>query len=149
MPKLEAAAKTAADLQATVAKAAEEAGGSRRPFEQCADDEAIRSPEQEPCCISFLFANITCWIALAQKFIVHQCRDCHVVSSAESHFIRERNSCVGFFETKGGAFFAAASPSSKSVKGSHGGVLAGTRSSLQLGEIVANVDEQQGRMEGP
>ena len=41
-------------------------------------------------------------------------------------------------------FFAAASPSCKSVKGSHGGVLVAPRSSLQLGAMVANVEEWKG-----
>ena len=41
------------------------------------------------------------------------------------------------------SFFAAASPSSKSVKGSHDGVLVAPRSSLQLGTIVANVDDHE------
>ena len=41
------------------------------------------------------------------------------------------------------SFFTAASPSSKYVKGSHGGVLVAPRSSWQLGAIVANVDDHK------
>ena len=66
--------------------------GGRGGFVQCADDEESLSSEHEPECISILFANITCWGALAEQFILHQFHDCHVVSSAESHLIRERNS---------------------------------------------------------
>ena len=91
LESLEAAAKTA--------KAAEEAEG-RRAFDQCADDEEILSSEHDPCCISFLFANVTCWGALAEKVIVHQRHDYHVGSFAESHLIRERNSCVDMFSSE-------------------------------------------------
>ena len=61
--------------------------------------------------------------------------------------IHERNSNVEsffFFARQGRrSFFAAASPSAKSVKGSQGGVLVAARSSLQLGAIVANVDDHE------
>ena len=66
---------------------------------------------------------------------------CHL----ESHLIRERNSSVEAFSPSQGRrfFFAAASPSSKSVKGSHGGVLVAPCSSLRPGALVANVDDQK------
>ena len=52
-----------------------------------------------------------------------------------------RRILLGFFVSSGTRFlFAAASPSSKSVKGSHGGVLVAHRCSLQQGAMVANVD---------
>ena len=77
----------------------------------------------------FLLASIFCWCALAEKFILHQCHDYHVVSFAELHLIRERNSNVESFSARQErrSFFAAASPSRKSVKGSHRGVLVVSR----------------------
>ena len=45
--------------------------------------------------------------------------------------------------------FASASPSSMSVKGSHGGVLVAPRILLQLGAMVANVDAQKIEAERP
>ena len=62
---------------------------------------------------------------LLQRNSVHQCHDYHVVSRVESHLIRERNSRVETNLASQGrrSFSAAAPPSSKSVKGSHGGVL--------------------------
>ena len=82
-----------------------------------------------------MFANIPRWGALVEKFILGQCDDDHVVSFAESHLIRQRNPSVeAFFASQERRFFfAAASLSSKSVRGSHGGVLAALPSSLQLG----------------
>ena len=76
---------------------------------------------------------------------MHQCDDYHVVSFAESLLIRERNLSVETFSASQGrrCLFASAPPSSKSVKGSHRGVLAAHRSSLQLGAMVANVDGRQ------
>ena len=40
-------------------------------------------------------------------------------------------------------FFAAASPSSKSVKGSHGGVVVAPRCSLRLGAMVVDVENNK------
>ena len=69
------------------------------------------SLKKEPECISNLFSNITCWSALAEKFILFF----HVVSFTESHFIRDQSSNVesvlGRQWTR--FFFVAASPSSK------------------------------------
>ena len=118
----------------------------RRAFDQSADDEEMPSSEKEPDCVSSLFANISCLGALAEKFILHQCHDYHVVSFAGWHLIRERNSsAVAFFSASqaGRFFFAAASPSSKSVKGSHGSVLVAPRNSLQPGAMAANVDDHK------
>ena len=71
--------------------------------------------------------------------------DYHVVSFAESHLIRERKSNVESFlaREERRLFLAAASPSSKSMKGSHGGVLVAPRRSLQPGAMVANVDNNK------
>ena len=150
MASLEAAVKTAADLQAAAAEAAEEAAG-RRASDQSAYDGEAQSSQQVPKCISFLFANITCWSAPAEKVFLHQCHDYHVVSFAESRVVRERNSSVESFSApqERKFFFASASPSSKSVKGSHGCVLVAPRSSLQLGGMVANVDARKNRTERP
>ena len=108
----------------------------RRAFGQIDDVEESPSSEQESDCISLLFSNITCWGPLAEKFILHQCDDYHVVSFAELHLIRERNSSVEAFiasqERK--FFFAATTPSSKSVKGSHGGVLVAPAARCNLGQ---------------
>ena len=69
-----------------------------------------------------LEVNIMFWCGLAEKFMVPQCHDYHAVSFVESHLVRERNSSVERFlaSQERRAFFAAASPSSKSVKCSHG-----------------------------
>ena len=72
---------------------------------------------------------------------VCQCHGNHVVSFAESHLTRERKSKVDRFLASQGRrfFFAAASTSSQSAKGSHGGVLVAPRSSWQQGAMVAHV----------
>ena len=76
---------------------------------------------------------------------MHQCHDCNVVSFAESHLIRQRNSDVeSLFARQGRSFFfASVSPASKSVKGSHGGVLVAPRYSLQLGAMFADVENSK------
>ena len=98
-----------------------------------------------------MFANITRWSALAEKLILHQCHDFHVVSFAESRLVRERNSSDESISApqERKFFFASASPSSKSVKGSHGGVLVAPRILLQLGAMVANVDARENRTKRP
>ena len=67
------------------------------------------------------------------------------MSFSESHSIRERISSVESFSARQvtRSFFAAASLSSKSVKGSQGSVLVVHRSTLQLGAMVANVDAHE------
>ena len=101
LASLEAAVKTAADLQAAAAKAAEEAAGCRASNQSACDEEAQTS-QQDPSCISFVFANITCWSAPAEKLILYQCHDYHVVPFAESRVARERNSSVVSFSAPQG-----------------------------------------------
>ena len=150
LASLEAAVKTAADLQAAAAKAAEEAAGCRASNQSACDEEAQTS-QQDPSCISFVFANITCWSAPAEKLILYQCHDYHVVPFAESRVLVNATRALFHSQLLRGEkfFFASASPSSKSVKGSHGCVLVAPRSSLQLGGMVANVGARKNRTKRP
>ena len=56
----------------------------RKLFDLIVAGEASPSSKQEPDCTSSKFANTTCWGALAEKFFLHQCHDCHGVSFAET-----------------------------------------------------------------